>query len=308
VTIWIISPVYLDVEAFLELRRQLVQTLRADPSFAAIPTRFVVVDDTAGADPEIAELERREDVEVIEPPFNLGHQRAIVHAVRTVGRIADDSDAVVTLDADGEDKPQDVPRLLDALAEDPSDRTRIVLAKRTKRRESLGFKILYRVFKLGFRLLTGTTVQSGNFAAYRGWTAKRVISHPSFDLSYSSAIVSLDLPVRLVPCERGYRYAGESRMGYGRLTTHAMRMLMPFAERIATRALAVFAATLALATVLAVAVLATKLFTDAAVPGWATYSLSFAAVLSLVSFGNLVTLFALFSQSRAISLAGLEND
>ena len=51
-------------------------------------------------------------VTVLQPPFNLGHQRALVYALRKALPQIADEDAVVTLDADGEDRPEDLPRLL----------------------------------------------------------------------------------------------------------------------------------------------------------------------------------------------------
>jgi glycosyltransferase involved in cell wall biosynthesis len=204
------------------------------------PVRFVVIDDTAGQDPEIATLRDLDDVSVFRPPFNLGHQRALVYALRkALSRIGDD-DAVVTLDADGEDRPEDLPRLLAQLNSSMDSQRKVVLALRTKRRESFAFKVFYRLFRLLFRSLTGATVRSGNFAAMPGSIAKRALLHPTFDLSYSSAILALDLPVEYVPCERGERYEGRSKMTYGRLAMHGLRMLMPFTDRIAIRALATF--------------------------------------------------------------------
>jgi len=46
------------------------------------------------------------------------------------------------------------------------------------------------------------------------------------------------MPVAYVPCERGRRYQGESKMTYGKLAMHGLRMLMPFTDKIAIRALA----------------------------------------------------------------------
>ena len=85
---------------------------------------------------------------VLQPPFNLGHQRGIVYALRKMlPRIADD-DAVVTMDADGEDRPEDLPRLLAALARgETADRLAggAGAADRNATSRSL-FKIFYRGF------------------------------------------------------------------------------------------------------------------------------------------------------------------
>lgn len=268
--------------------------------------RFVVIDDTAGQDPEAAALAELEDVTVLRPPFNLGHQRALVYALRKALPAIADVDAVVTLDADGEDRPEDLPRLLRAMEVEGPEGRPAALALRTKRRESLSFKVFYRLFRLLFRSLTGTTVRSGNFVVLPGAIAKRALLHPTFDLSYSSAILALDLPIAYVPCERGERYEGRSKMTYGRLAMHGLRMLMPFTDRIAIRALATFVFFGVLGAGLAAIVVGLKLFTSSTVPGWASYVALGALIVSLVALGNFVSLFVLFSQTRAVSLANIE--
>ena len=299
---WIVTPVYRDVGSFEILRERLLEVLDGD----AADARFVVIDDTAGQDEEIERLHSHEDVTVLRPPFNLGHQRAIVYALRKILPRVGDDDAIVTLDADGEDQPSDLPRLLAPLRSESRLRQEVVLALRTKRRESLGFKLFYHLFRLMFRALTGTTVRSGNFAAMPGSIAKRVLLHPTFDLSYSSAILALDIPVEYVPCERGERYKGRSKMTYGRLAMHGLRMLMPFTDRIAIRALAAFVFFAIFGAILALVVICLKLFTSSSIPGWTSYIALGALIVSLVALGNFVSLFVLFSQTRAVSLANIE--
>ncbi|MBE2317445.1 glycosyltransferase [Solirubrobacter sp. CPCC 204708] len=293
--LWIFTPVYFDVPSFLILRERLAQH----------GARIVVADDSAGRDPAIAALHELDDVDVVEPPFNLGHQRALVYAIRTMAPEIRDEDVIVTLDADGEDKPEDLPRLIDELRAETSERA-IVMARRTSRSEPPLFRVGYFFFKLGFRLLTGVVVRTGNFAAYRGWVARHLLSHPQFDLSYSAALIALNLPVAYVPCARGERYAGRSKMGYSKLLLHGLSMLMPFTDRIVLRALITFTVTLALTALAAFSVILVKLFTDEAIPGWATYTLLLMIVLSFTAMGNLVLLFSVFAQNRAISLAQLE--
>ncbi len=306
-TTWIFTPVYRDVRSFRMLRERLLKVLAESPPPGTEAVRFIVIDDTAGEDPEVEFLRSLDDVTILRPPFNLGHQRAIVYALRKVLPQVKDEDAVVTLDADGEDRPEDLPRLLAPLTANTEMERRVVLALRTKRKESISFKLFYRLFRLLFRLLTGTTVRSGNFVAMPGSLAKRALLHPTFDLSYSSAILALDLPIEYVPCERGERYEGRSKMTYGRLAMHGLRMLMPFTDQIAIRALAVFVVSLVLGALLALVVIWIKLFTNSAIPGWASFTVLGAVIVSLVALGNFVTLFVLFSQTRAVSLASIED-
>jgi hypothetical protein len=166
---------------------------------------------------------------------------------------------------------------------------------------------MYLLFRALFRILTGTTVRTGNFAAMPGSVAKRVLVHPTFDLAYSSALLAMDVPLEFVPCERGRRYAGESRMTFGRLSMHGLRMLMPFTDRIAGRALLMFVISFVVGLLLMAAVLGIKLFSNSAIPGWATFTAIGALLVSLVALGNFVSLFVLFSQTRAVSLGNIED-
>jgi polyisoprenyl-phosphate glycosyltransferase len=305
--LWVVSPVYLDVESYLLLRTRLMAVIAADPALTDLDLRLVVADDSGGLDPEMAILREHQDVLVVEPPFNLGHQRAIVYALRTIAGRLEDDDLVVTMDADGEDAPADVPRLLAELLNASSDRV-VVLALRTKRLESRSFKVLYFAFRTAFRLLTGTFVRSGNFAAYRGWVVRRVLAHPNFDLCYSSTLTSLNLATCMVPCERATRLAGQSRMDFPKLVGHGIGMLMPYIDRIAIRALILFSTVMGACFLLALAVVGVKLGTDNAIPGWATSSLLALMISSLVALGNFVILFAVYSQSRGLSLSELEDE
>jgi hypothetical protein len=306
VTTWVVTPVYRDTRSFLILRERLLEVLAAEPGAPRGPLRFVVIDDTAGQDPAVADIEGLADVTVLRPPFNLGHQRGLVYALRKMLPQFADDDAVVTMDADGEDRPEDLPRLLAALDEGEVPERHVVLALRTKRHEPPAFKILYRGFKLLFRALTGATVRSGNYAVLPGALAKRALLHPTFDLAYSSAILALDIPVTFVPCERGRRYEGESKMTYGKLAMHGLRMLMPFTDRIAIRALAAFVLFGLVGIVLAAVVVVLKYFTSSSIPGWTSYIALGSLIVSLVALGNFVSLFVLFSQTRAVSLSNIE--
>ncbi|MBI4884576.1 MAG: glycosyltransferase [Actinobacteria bacterium] len=247
--IWIVSPMLHDTVSFLRLRTEVLAAIQAGDDRR--PVRFLVVDDSAGTDPEVVQLRDLTDVSVLTPSFNLGHQRAIVYGLRYLSTSVDDEDMVVTMDSDGEDQPADVVRLLTELTESGAA---LVLAERTKRSEPLLFRVLYIMFRIFFRLLAGITVLSGNFAAQRADSLKATINHPSFDLCYSSTLLALRRSSTTVPCARGRRFAGRSRMSTSALIVHGIRMLLPFSERITARMLVVAAVSFTtLATTIALA-------------------------------------------------------
>ncbi len=296
----VVTPIYNDVDSFLILHDRVLSAIRSS-SIGNNEVRFLVIDDTAGQDPDIEKLCGLNDVSVVEPPFNLGHQRAIVVALRAAAdRFADD-DFILTMDGDGEDKPEDIPRLLEPLL-DPVSPPLVVLARRTKRKESFAFKLFYLSFRVLFRVLTGREVRSGNFAAFRGSYARRMLLHPSFDLCYSSSLLTVTQEPAFVACARGDRYAGHSRMGPERLLTHGVRMLMPFADRIAIRSLALCASTALLTVVLLVLLLVGRLVGWSVSPVWG-WILAGSMVLAGLGLVNFLVLFSGFVQTNALSLA-----
>ena len=303
--VWLVSPVYFDVESYLRLRAD-VERVLSSPAGAALEPRFVAIDDSAGLDPRMNELTPSAHTEVVHVPFSLGHQRALVFGLRTIASRVADHDLVVTLDADGEDQPQDLPRLLAPLLADASAVRRVVVAARTRRRETPTFRLMYLVFKWAFRLATGTTIRSGNYAAYRGWFARNLLFHPFFDLCYSSSLVAFNLKLERVPCERGVRYAGQSKMTFQKLVTHGLRMMMPFTDRIAIRGLLFFSVLLVAGLGLGAWVVGIRIFTNLAIPGWATYTLLLAMVLSGVALACVLMLFALFVQTQSLSMSRLD--
>jgi hypothetical protein len=283
-TCWIVSPMLHDTESYLRVRSETIDACcqRHDV------LRFMVVDDSAGTDPELTRLRELDDVEVVVAPFNLGHQRAIVHGLRLLADRVDDNDFIVTMDSDGEDQPADVPRLLDALEKQD---VALALARRTQRSESLLFRVMYTVFRIAFRTFTGTTVRSGNFAVQRGDSLCATIAHPAFDLCYSSSLLALRRPTAMVPCARGARFAGQSRMNAQSLMAHGVRMLLPFAERIAVRAMVLAAISGFVLVGLFVA-----LFITANTP--LLVATAAVAVLFLTSLITFLSLFARFDQGR----------
>ncbi len=83
--LWIVAPVYFDVESFHLLRKHVLDVVGPSPTREI---RFVVIDDSAGSDEAINELDRYDDVQVIGPPYSLGHQRALVLGLRTIAAAA----------------------------------------------------------------------------------------------------------------------------------------------------------------------------------------------------------------------------
>lgn len=300
--LFVVTPSYLDVESFLILRVKILESLdNAQLNFQEV--FFILIDDTAGLDPEIEKLESFTDVNIIRPPFNLGHQRAIVFSLRSCFEDFRSTDIVATLDSDGEDRPEDLPCLIKKL----SDKNQMVLARRTSRRETIIFKLFYSIYKIVFKLITGEVIRSGNYAVHSCENLKKIIYHPYFDLCYSSSMIALKLNKEFVPCPRGERYKGKSRMNFKSLVMHGVRMLMPFMDKIATRSLISFSTGLLFSFIAITIIFMVKILTDLAIPGWASSLITMFSILSFIAIGNFVILFTVFTQGQGQGLRSLEN-
>lgn len=235
--LWIVCPVFHDVPSWTVLRQRLDDLLDSDPAFRGLERRFVVFDDSAGSDPEIERISPSPEVMVVTPPRNLGNQRAIVAAVREVVAEVHGHDLIVTMDADGEDAPEDVLKLLSELDRPASEPMRVVLAERTgRRRGALSMQLFYPGYRVLFRLLTGFKTATGNFAAFSGSTAKAMIELPVFDQVWSAGLISSDALSRTyVPCPKGARYEGRPKIGFIQHCRHAFWMLSPFRDEVSRR-------------------------------------------------------------------------
>lgn len=260
------------------------------------------VDDSAGYDIKLKEIN---DLKLLTPNFNLGHARAIVFGLRKIINDVCEDDLIVTLDSDGEDNPEDIIKLLDEIF---IKKKEICAAKRIKRSEGLIFRLSYVFFKLFFRFLTGRIICSGNFIAWRGCYLKKIIHHPYFDLCYSSTVVVLSKNISYVPCNRGFRYFGKSKMNFTGLIMHGLRMLMPFLDVITVRALIFFGMFFLLSLLIGSFILYLKFFTIYAIPGWSSLLLAVMIVLSIISAGNFFILFTLYSQSSGAGLRNIDKD
>lgn len=229
--LWVVAPSYHDTPSFLRVREELARALTP----TGLTPRFVLIDDSAGQDSAASLAALQADTRVMTLPYNHGHQAALVFGLRQLRPEVKAEDYVMTLDADGEDRPEDAPALLAPLLAAPENLHLVALAQRTYRRESLPFKLSYLAFKLAFRVLTGRVIRNGNFVAFRGKVLAEVLFHPHFDFAYASAFISLPLPTAAVPLPRGERFEGESKMGFMNLFIHGLRMFLPFSEVIAAR-------------------------------------------------------------------------
>jgi glycosyltransferase involved in cell wall biosynthesis len=238
-------------------------------------------------------------IQILRLRRNLGHQRAIaigiVHAAQAIP-----CDAVLVMDADGEDTPDGALQLLRAFSEE-NDGAKAVFAERSRRTESLIFRISYKFYKVLHRILTGVSVRVGNFsiipAAYLG----RLVVMSELWNHYAAAVFRSGLPFSTTPIPRGYRIAGKSRMNFVSLVAHGMSAISVFGDVAGVRLLIASMAGSLIAVLGILAVIVIRLFTDKAIPGWATYTVGTLFII-LVQLITIATSFTFTMLSNRVML------
>jgi polyisoprenyl-phosphate glycosyltransferase len=295
----ILIPVYDDWAAFARLVREI------DRRAADLPARVRVraIDDGSGEESSglsvlVGELEHVDSVEVTRLVCNLGHQRAIAVGLVEVGA-SDDCDAVLVMDSDGEDRPEHVADLLAAHLERPEA---IVVATRAKRSEGLIFKLFYVLYRFVFRLLTGRGISFGNFCLIPRRLLQRLVFMPEVWNSLASSVVRSKMPIVSVRTVRGTRYAGRSSMNFMSLLIHGLSMVSVYSDAVLVRML-LFSGLLSLGAVGGLLVVVfVRLFTDLAIPGWASTIAGFMVVIFLQALVMSVVAVFLLLSNRSSSV------
>lgn len=270
-------PVYEDYQSAGVVLSELEAALRTSD----VRVTAVLVDDGSSEPPERLTVEPGlrtiERVEVVRLRHNLGHQRAIAIGLAWVFEEMP-CDAVVVMDADGQDRPREVPRLIDACERLP--RPAIVFAARSRRRaESLVFRLGYQVYKALHAVLVGFRVRVGNFSIVPWPVLERLVAVSELWNHYAAGVFKARLPYTMIDVERGPRISGTSRMDFAALLAHGLSAISVFSERVGARLILLLTAVGTGLLVAAGVSLVAAAASGGGVPRWATTAVVLAAVL-----------------------------
>jgi glycosyltransferase involved in cell wall biosynthesis len=265
----ILIPLFNDWETFAKLVVKIDDVLTS----AGREADILIVDDASVVDPDpqhrFGPYRAVRRIDVLRLRRNLGHQRAIALGLAYIhGRRAPAYGAVVVMDGDGEDAPEDVPRLLERLEAEGG--RAIVFAERTRRSESLVFRFFYFVYRQLHFVLTSVRVRVGNFSAIPRRRLESLVAVSELWNHYAAAAFHSRQPYCTVPTQRARRLGGRSSMNFVALVTHGLSAMSVYREVIGVRLL-VLAIILALLAILGLAVTVfLRVATALAIPGWAT--------------------------------------
>ena len=288
----IVTPCFNDQESCNQLIKDLSKLTRPN-----IQISIFVVDD--GSNVPISNLPESDlATHLISLKTNLGHQKAIACGLCEVFNSDENFTHVVVMDSDGEDKSEDVLRLVDST----SDVIPFVFAQRRKRQEAGWFKLGYVLYKILVIVLVGARIRHGNFSAFKSDVIERLIYNRNILGNYAAAILTSKLPIGFLPTDRGERYAGRSKMNPISLIQHGLSAISVFQEVVLLR-IGIFVSVFLIAVmVLAGFVIYEKTITGQAILGWSSTILTI-LIVGAINAGLIVLslLMSILGQRQSIN-------
>ncbi len=264
----ILLPVFNDWVALGKLLRLVDPVLTR----AGIVVRVLVVDDGStqamSTGPFGDGFRSIAAVEVLHLRRNLGHQRAIAIGLAYLEAEEPGCQLVVVMDSDGEDDPHDIPRLIERA--DQTGRRAMIFAERTKRSETLFFRVCYSLYRLVHRVLTGRSVRVGNFSAIPRRRLSSLVATSELWNHYAAAAFTSRQPYETIPTARARRLDGRSKMNFVGLVIHGLSAISVYSDTIGVRLMIATSGLIGLDVAALLLTLGVRLTTNLAIPGWAT--------------------------------------
>ena len=173
-------------------------------------------------------------VKILNMKENRVHQRCIASGLKYICE-NEDFDRVIVMDADGEDRPEELNDFFNK-AQENSNMT--ITGNRFKRSEGIVFKILYEVHKLLTLVFTGKLIKFGNFTCLPKDHVKQLIQKPYLWNSYSSSVVRTINDRTFIPSKRGLRYVLPSKINFTGLVFHSLAIISVFRNTVIIRSIA----------------------------------------------------------------------
>src|SRR5579871_4577297 len=217
-------------------------------------------------------------IKILQLRKNLGHQRAIAVGL---AYIYDHMtyDAIVVMDADGEDKPSDVIRLIQAMR--LQTLPAIVFAERSKRSETALFTFFYHIYRLMHVILTGRGIRVGNFSVIPSALLQGLVVDMNLWHHYAACVFISKARTATIPASRGLRLKGKSKLGFTSLVVHGLSAISCYNEIISVRLLICTSVTFVAVFLALVLTAGVRFFSHLTMAGWATYAAGIMALALL---------------------------
>jgi len=225
----LLIPIYNDRESL----KKLIENINFEVKDLNSEISVVVINDASSQQivDTYQNLENINSFEIINMKENRGHARCIASGLKYIFE-KKEFDYVIPMDGDGEDRPEEIKNFIQ-LAEKSDDKT--IVGERTKRSESLFFKICYQLHKLLTLGFTGHLINFGNFTCLSKSTIEKMLNEKATWNSFSGSLKKLEKDLLPIPSVRGIRYFGPSKMSFFNLLKHSLSIISVFRKTVLIR-------------------------------------------------------------------------
>ena len=225
----ILIPVYNDWQSVAKL----LENINSEVSSLSHEFSIIIVNDFSTENrPEISlNLDNLKSIEIINMKQNRGPARCIASGLKYIYE-KKEFDYVIPMDGDGEDRPEEIKNFIQ-LTEQSKDQS--IVGERTKRSESLFFKICYQLHKLLTLGFTGHSIKFGNFTCLSKSTIKKMLNEKATWNSFSGSLKKVEKDLLSIPSIRGSRYFGPSKMSFFNLLKHSLSIISVFRKTVLIR-------------------------------------------------------------------------
>ena len=232
----ILIPVYNDWQSVFKLLENIDKGLEVWDSDVAHISAIIVNDASTEERPiNTSTFNSLKSVQVINMKKNKGHARCNATGLKYITANSD-FDLVIPMDADGEDRPEELGPLLCKAYEYPE---KVITANRVKRSEGLFFRFCYLSHKYLTFIFTGKLIKYGNFTCLPKFAVNQMINDSATWSSFSGSLAKIIKGEDLtsVSSTRGTRYFGPSKMSFVNLLKHSLSIMAVFKKTLLIRSI-----------------------------------------------------------------------
>ena len=227
----ILIPVYNDWQSVFKLLENInIVTSKLDSEFSVI----IVNDASSESSPKFfPDLNNLKSVQIINMKENRGHARCNAAGLKYISE-KKEFDCVIPMDADGEDRPDELCLLIEKNKDFPN---KAITANRVKRSEGFIFRFFYFAHKYLTFLFTGQIIKFGNYTCLPKSIVNEMVNESATWSSFSGSLAKIAKDRKSIPSERGVRYFGPSKMSFLKLLKHSLSIIAVFKEALLFRSI-----------------------------------------------------------------------
>ena len=217
----ILTPTYNDWSSL----KRLISEIGKKSETLNYSLNILIVNDASSIKKDLKGLKKGkiQKIEIVNLKKNVGSQIAIAVGLNLINKKKEPMDILI-LDSDGEDNPEKINLLLKTLN---SNKKKIVVASRSKRRENVILKVLNFLRLSVTFLITGKLIDFGNYSCFNKKLLRKIIKKRELNLSYSGTIQKY-LQIKKVSIDKNLRYQGESKVSLSFLFLYSLKIISIF--------------------------------------------------------------------------------